>query len=148
MYRFIIAIFIFIAMFSSIQAQANTSSVSRAEIQQYLKRPGNAIISTDWTKTYHYKAVQWEGRVFKISRFGNNQPVEVLIKVLPASYLYDTVLIIPANHPAINHLQEGNMISFKGIVTGAVDTALLKEVHVTLQGEDIQVKPIKQAALY
>lgn len=112
--------------------EANTSGISRQEVQNFLKQPGNAAIDPDWTKSYQNKIVQWQGVVYKVSQAEENQPVEVLLRVLPSSRLYDTVLLVPPDHPWANTIQAGQNLVFEGMIISAVDTVLLREVQVKL----------------
>lgn len=113
-------------------SQAGTSQISRQDIQNFLKQPGNAILNPDWQRLYSAKTVKWRGTVYKIDYYSPDEPVEVLIKVLPNSYLYDTVLLIPAHHPVLHRLSPGQTLAFEGVITGGVDNVLVKEVHITL----------------
>jgi hypothetical protein len=112
---------------------AGISNPTREEIQTFLRQPGNGIMSPEWTH-YLEKRVSWEGTIYEVNLLDDGS-AEVLIKVMPASYLYDTVLTVPAGHAWNKSLKAGQVLRFQGVVTGAVDTVFLKEVHVTLFDE-------------
>lgn len=111
---------------------AGTASLSRQELQDFLRRPGNAVASPDWSRQYYDQPVSWHGTVYKISPAGADQPVEILLKVLPDSYLYDTVLMVPPAHPLAQTARVGQTLRFQGVIRGVVDTRLHREVHVTV----------------
>ncbi len=116
----------------SLGVQADTAPISREELQSFLKQPGNGLVTQDWMRQYQNKSVHWRGVVYQVESFGPNQPLEILLKIIPSSYLYDTVLIVPKGHPLNqNPPRKGDSLDFDGVVTGAVDTSLLKEVHIT-----------------
>lgn len=120
---------------TAVPAYANTSVITRQDIQTYLKQPGNALMSSQWRKDYQNKVVEWQGVVYQVSVWDETGPAEVLLRVLPTSRLYDTVLLIPLDHPWVSTLRPGQTIRFQGVVSGGVDTFFLKEVHVTLYNQ-------------
>jgi hypothetical protein len=82
---------------------------------------------------YLRKDVTWMSQVFAIHKRPESMRVELLVKVLPDSILYDTVLVIEGNTQLDSRIQKGSWITFTGRIFNGVDALGVKEVQVLLK---------------
>jgi hypothetical protein len=114
--------------------------VHRSEIQKFfVKYEGNSIRSKQWMSLYFKKEVDWQGFVYAIKRHPESNRVEFLLKVLPDSVLYDTVVVVEGNTETNPFIQKGTAVKFHGKIFNGVDFMGVKEVQVLLNSpQDIQ----------
>lgn len=115
---------------------------SRQEIQQFfVSHEGNSIRSAQWQSRYQKKPVQWLGQVYDIKPLAGSHRVEVLVKILPDSLLYDTVVVLEGNTRLNSFIRKGSMVRFSGTITNGVDAFGVKEVQVLLASPgDLQME--------
>jgi hypothetical protein len=77
--------------------------------------------------------VQWQGQVYQVKRYPDSHRVEILVKVLTDSVLYDTVVILEGRTDLNSFIQKGTMIQFSGTILNGVDILGVKEVQVMAQ---------------
>ncbi|MBY0404104.1 MAG: hypothetical protein K2X66_09410 [Cyanobacteria bacterium] len=114
--------------------------IHRSEIQQFfVKYEGNSIRSKQWMSLYLKKEVDWQGLVYAIKRHPESNRVEFLLKILPESVLYDTVVVVEGNTEINPFIQKGTVVKFHGKIFNGVDFMGVKEVQVLLNSpQDIQ----------
>lgn len=114
------------------QAMAGFAPVSRQQVQTVLNAPGKATQLPSWAQDYQYKPVRWQGQVYKVDSRATPDRVDVLVKILPNTPLYDTILVVPSSHPWAKSLRPGQRVAFSGQITQAVDNRIFRAVQVDL----------------
>jgi hypothetical protein len=106
---------------------------SREEIQQFfVSNEGNSIRTPQWQNRFQKKSVQWLGQVYEVKSLPHSHRVEVLVKVLHDSILYDTVVVVEGNTQINSFIQKGSFVRFNGTIINGVDAFGVKEVQVLL----------------
>lgn len=113
-------------------AWAGFSPVSRAQVQSALNAPGNVTNTPQWDQQYQNRVVRWQGQVYKVDERAHPSQVDVLIKVLPNTPLYDTILVVPSSHPWARSLKSGQRVAFSGSIRHAIDNRIFRAVQVDL----------------
>ncbi len=108
--------------------------IQRDEIQHFFtQHEGNSVRTAHWLNHYFKKPVQWQGQVYQVKRYPDSHRVEILVKVLTDSVLYDTVVILEGRTDLNSFIQKGTMIQFSGTILNGVDILGVKEVQVMAQ---------------
>jgi len=113
-------------------AWAGVSPVSRQQVQAVLNAPGNVRQSPTWSQGYQARAVRWQGQVYKVDSRTMPGQVDVLVKILPNTPLYDTILVVPSTHPWAHTLRPGQRVAFAGQISQAIDNRIFRAVQVDL----------------
>ncbi|MDX2084869.1 MAG: hypothetical protein SFZ03_05715 [Candidatus Melainabacteria bacterium] len=107
---------------------------SREEIQQFFARQaGNAVHHAQWQARFYRCRIAWQGQVFRVENHPASQRVEVLVKVLPATLLYDTVVVLEGPLGQWQSPKRGQRVRFEGQVVNGTDWMGIKTVQVLLQ---------------
>jgi hypothetical protein len=110
---------------------------SREEIQHFFTSgQGNSVRAPKWQKQYLRRHVEWAGQVYAIKRHPASMRVELLVKVLPDSLLYDTVVVLEGNTAINEFIEKGRTVRFKGRIINGVDAMGVKEVLVLVDRPD------------
>lgn len=109
-------------------------TIQRQEIQHFFtQHEGNSVRTAHWLNHYFRKPVQWQGHVYQVKHYPDSHRVEILVKVLTDSVLYDTVVIIEGRTDLNSFIQKGTLIQFSGTILNGVDILGVKEVQVLAQ---------------
>lgn len=110
------------------------STVTRREIQHYFTtHEGNSVRSGAWLKRFQNREIHWNGVIYGIKRAPASSRIELLIKVLPDSLLYDTVVVLEGNTLIDSFIQKGSPVTFQGKIFNGVDVLGVKEVQVLVR---------------
>ena len=122
---------------------ANGAALTREEIQHFFTSgSSNSVRTQTWLRNYRDQEVTWTGSVSGLRYRPESQRLEVMIKVLPSSVLYDTVAILEVNTRIDSAIRKGSRVSFSGKIINGVDSWGVKEVQLLLPGPDhIQALP-------
>ncbi len=113
---------------------APTANIQRDDIQHFFtQHEGNSIRTAHWLNHYFRKPVQWQGHVYQIKHYPDSHRVEILVKVLTDSVLYDTVVIVEGRTDLNSFIQKGTLIQFSGTILNGVDMLGVKEVQILAQ---------------
>ncbi len=120
-------------------ALAGAQGISRDEIQRFfINDHGNSVLTRYWEDTFHNREVEWEGMVYDIKRRPESHRVEIMVKVLPDSLLYDTLVVLEGRTRLPQGIGKGTPVRFRGKIINGTDVIGVKQVHVLLrQPEDI-----------
>jgi hypothetical protein len=121
-------------VFWGVSAGAVEAGPSRAEIQQFfIAGKGDCTRRADWSARYLRQEVDWSGTVYRIERHPESMRIELLVKVLPDSKLYDTVVVLEGDTNVDTAIRRGSRIGFTGRIFRGVDLFGVKEVQVLVQ---------------
>lgn len=110
------------------------SSVSRQEIQHYFtSHEGNSVRSAAWLQRFQNREIRWTGIIYSIKHSPASNRVELLVKVLSDSLLYDTVVVLEGNTLIDSFLKKGSPVVFQGRIFNGVDVLGVKEVQVLVK---------------
>ncbi|MGD9581881.1 MAG: hypothetical protein AB7V50_10950 [Vampirovibrionia bacterium] len=106
-------------------------NISRLEIQRYFQNtPGNATYLGVWENKYLNKKVNWTGSIFSIQYQKAFDRTEVTFKILPGTFMYDTVVYVPGDISDKFKLRDE--VSFTGSIVKGVDMLGVQEVQVRI----------------
>lgn len=108
-------------------------AISRDEIQRFFaQHEGNSVRTAQWLHRYLRQGIQWQGQVYQIKHYPDSHRVELLVKVLPDTLLYDTVVVLEGQTALNSFIQKGTTVQFQGTIINGVDSFGVKEVLVLI----------------
>lgn len=110
---------------------AVADEISRLEIQNYFhKTPGNASYLPFWEQKYLNHKVHWAGQIFSIQYQKDFKRTEITMKVLPDTFMYDTVVYCPGN--ITDQFKVKDHVKFSGTISRGIDLFGVKEVQIVV----------------
>jgi hypothetical protein len=105
--------------------------ISRSEIQRFFTtEPGNSTRSARWATLYQGQRIAWQGMVYDIKHRPSSHRVEILIKVLPDSLLYDTIVVLEGDTQVDPSIRKNTLVEFEGRIIYGIDVVGVKQVQV------------------
>lgn len=103
--------------------------ISRLEIQNYFqKTPGNAAYTAVWENQFLNKKVSWKGTIFSLQYQKDFGRTEVTMKVLPGTFMYDTVIYVPGD--ITDKFDPKQEVSFIASIIKGIDMLGVQEVQL------------------
>ncbi|MBK8189416.1 MAG: hypothetical protein IPK79_03105 [Vampirovibrionales bacterium] len=107
---------------------------SRQEIQAFFEsQRANSARSQAWARQYQGRVIHWEGVVYHLRRQTRSHRVEILVRALPQSFLYDTIVALEGDAEALRldpRIRPGARIRFSGKLAHGLDIWGVKQVTV------------------
>jgi hypothetical protein len=110
-----------------------TPGCARDRIQVFLSQQGDFTRTLAWREHFQGKPLQCSGVITHIIETPQANRREVMLKVLPETRLYDTVLLLEnsaTSHIDLKAFKPSQQVTFKGTIVRAVDLFGLKQVFV------------------
>lgn len=105
--------------------------ITRSEIQNFFEStPGNASYKPDWQKRFLHRNVSWKGIIFSIQYQKDFNRTEITLKILPGTFMYDTIVYVPGD--ITDKFKVRDEVNFSGSITRGVDMLGVKEVQVSI----------------
>lgn len=103
--------------------------ISRLEIQNFFHdTPGNASYMPFWEQKYLNQHVNWSGQIFSIQYQKDFNRTEITMKVLPNTFMYDTVVYCPGDISKEFTIKD--KVDFTGSISRGIDLFGVKEVQI------------------
>lgn len=110
------------------------SGPTREEIQAFFQtHPANSARSQAWVRQYQGQTIHWRGEVYRVRHVASSFRVEIMVRVLPQSFLYDTIVALEGDTAATTldpRIRRGTRIRFEGHLAHGLDFCGVKQVTV------------------